>query len=39
MRSHMPAHQHRGIGPDSFGFVGARLRLIKTTAKTTTKTV
>lgn len=39
MRSHMPAHQHRGSKPDFFGIADARLRLTKTSAKTTTKTV
>lgn len=39
MRSRLPAHQHSGNCPDLVGIAGARLRLTKTTAKTTTKTV
>jgi hypothetical protein len=39
MRSPLPAHQHLGDCPDMVGEAGARLRLTKTTAKTTTKTV
>ncbi|CAG1012849.1 hypothetical protein RHIZO_04356 [Rhizobiaceae bacterium] len=39
MRSQMPAHQNNGDCPDSVGGTDARLRLTKTTAKTTTKTV
>jgi hypothetical protein len=39
MRSQLPAHQHQSNFPDSVGEAGARLRLTKTTAKTTTKTV
>lgn len=39
MRSQLPAHQHQSNCPDCVGEAGARLRLTKTTAKTTTKTV